>query len=154
MLGVDEGPHASEWGDFTLEEIEFVKRYSALKLKVMLRLARLPEPLSVERGVELHRVTYWTEHLDAPVLASGLLAVPRGVAPHGSVTWLNGTNPTRSEAPSSGGNVAFCSPPRSREPVISSSRPTRGPVGPSHEAGRDLARCARSGDHPAGAGVT
>lgn len=72
----------------------------------MIRLARVPEPLLVERGVELHRITYWTEHLGVAVQASGLMAVPRGKAPNGTVTWLNGTNPTRAEAPSFGGNVA------------------------------------------------
>ena len=87
----------------TVEKVEFVKSYSALRLRVMIKLARLPEHLPIRHGIDLYRVSYWTEHLGSPEIASGLYALPRGRAPMGTVTWMNGTNPTRSEAPSSGG---------------------------------------------------
>lgn len=91
----------------SVERVERLKSYSALRLRVMVRLARLPERLPVPHGVDLYRVSYWTEHQGTPELASGLLALPRGPSPRATVTWLNGTNPTRAEAPSSGGLVGI-----------------------------------------------
>ena len=87
----------------SVERVEALKSYSALRLRVMVRLARLKERVPVPHGIDLYRVSYWTEHRGTPELASGLLALPRGASPRGTVTWLNGTNPTRAEAPSSGG---------------------------------------------------
>ena len=94
-----DGTHARA----TVERVEFLRSYSALRLRVMVRLARLPERLPIRHGIDLYRVSYWTEHLGRPEIASGLYALPRGRAPMATVTWMNGTNPTRSEAPSSGG---------------------------------------------------
>jgi pimeloyl-ACP methyl ester carboxylesterase len=94
---VADGTHARG----TIERVEYLKSYSAIKLRMMVLLARLPEHLPVENGVDLYRVSYWTENLGHPELASGLYANPRGLVPRATVTWLNGTNPTRSEAPSS-----------------------------------------------------
>jgi pimeloyl-ACP methyl ester carboxylesterase len=91
----------------TLERIEPLKRYSAWRLRLMIRLARLPAALPVHHGVELFRLTYWTELLGRPTIASALLAVPRGRTPRGAVMWFNGTNATRSEAPSGGGVVGL-----------------------------------------------
>jgi len=84
----------------TVEGVEHLKSYSALHLRLLLAFARLPEHIPVENGTDLYRVSYWTEHLGRPELASGLFAIPRGRAPRATVMWLNGTNPTRSEAPS------------------------------------------------------
>ncbi len=89
----------------SVERVERLKSYSALRLRAMVRLARLPERLPVRHGIDLYRVSYWTEHRGNPELASGLFALPRGSSPRATVTWLNGTNPTRAEAPSSGGLV-------------------------------------------------
>ena len=91
----------------TVERVEFLRSYSALRLRVMIRLARLPERLPIKHGIDLYRVSYWTEHLGRPEIASGLYALPRGRAPMATVTWMNGTNPTRSEAPSSGGLIGI-----------------------------------------------
>jgi pimeloyl-ACP methyl ester carboxylesterase len=87
--------------------VERIGAHSALKLRVAQRLARVPKRFPVHHGVELHRVVYWTELAGQPQLASGLLAIPRGYRPLTSVMWLNGTNPTRSEAPSGGGVVGL-----------------------------------------------
>src|SRR6478735_11526637 len=83
-----------------VENVEYLRGCSALRLRVMLKLARPPEPVPIEQGVDLYRVSYWTEHLGRPELASGLYALPRSVTTKATVTWMNGTNPTRAEAPS------------------------------------------------------
>jgi pimeloyl-ACP methyl ester carboxylesterase len=87
--------------------VERIGAHSAVKLRVAQRLARVPKRFPVQYGVELHRVVYWTELAGQPQLASGLLGIPRGCQPLTSVMWLNGTNPTRSEAPSGGGLVGL-----------------------------------------------
>jgi len=92
------GPHARG----TVEDVEHLRSYSALHLRLLLAFARLPEHIPVENGADLYRVSYWTQHLGHPELASGLFTLPRGRAPRATVMWLNGTNPTRSEAPSMG----------------------------------------------------
>ena len=79
-----------------------IRRFSKLRLRAMLALARLPEHLDIGQGVDLFQVKYWTQLLDQPVLASGLVALPRGREPRGTVMWMNGTNVTRAEAPSMG----------------------------------------------------
>lgn len=91
----------------TLVSIERLGAHSALKLRIAQRLARIPQRFPVRHGVVLHRVTYWTELGGQPQLATGLLGVPRRHKARTSVMWLNGTNPTRSEAPSSGGLVGL-----------------------------------------------
>lgn len=91
----------------TVEGVEHLKRYSALHLRILLAFAHLPEHIPVENGTDLYRVSYWTEHLGRPELASGLFALPRGRAPRATVMWLNGTNPTRSEAPSMGSTTGL-----------------------------------------------
>jgi hypothetical protein len=105
---ISESPHQAFRGSTangshargTVEDVEHLRRYSALHLRLLLAFARLPAHIAVENGTDLYRVSYWTQHLDRPELASGLLALPRGRAPRATVMWLNGTNPTRSEAPS------------------------------------------------------
>lgn len=91
----------------TLASAERLGAHSALKLRLAQRIARVPRRFPVRHGMELHRVTYWTELSGQPQLASGLLGVPRRHQPGASVLWLNGTNPTRSEAPSSGGLIGL-----------------------------------------------
>lgn len=61
----------------------------------------------MRNGIELLRVTYWTELSGQPQMATGLLGVPKRHRADSSVLWLNGTNPTRSEAPSSGGLIGL-----------------------------------------------
>lgn len=87
--------------------VERLGAHSALKLRVAQRVARIPRRFPVHHGVVLHRVTYWTEFGGQPQLATGLLGIPRRHQARTSVMWLNGTNPTRSEAPSAGGLVGL-----------------------------------------------
>ena len=61
----------------------------------------------MHHGVVLRRVTYWTELGGQPQLATGLLGIQSRHQARTSVMWLNGTNPTRSEAPSAGGLVGL-----------------------------------------------
>lgn len=87
--------------------VERLGAHSALKLRIAQRVARIPRRFPVRHGVVLHRVTYWTELGGQPQLATGLLGIPRRHQVRTSVMWLNGTNPTRSEAPSAGGLVGL-----------------------------------------------
>jgi len=91
----------------TLVSVERLGAHSALKLRIAQRAARIPKRFPVHHGIELHRVTYWTELGGQPQLATGLLGIPRRHRARTSVMWLNGTNPTRSEAPSAGGLVGL-----------------------------------------------
>jgi len=59
--------------------------------------ARLP----IEHGTRLYRVEYWTRGLTGePVVASGLVALPRAPTLRGVVSWQHGTITQRSEVPS------------------------------------------------------
>ncbi len=90
-----------------LVSVERLGAHSAWKLRIAQRAARIPRRFPVHHGIVLHRVTYWTELGGQPQLATGLLGVPRRHRVSTSVMWLNGTNPTRSEAPSAGGLVGL-----------------------------------------------
>jgi pimeloyl-ACP methyl ester carboxylesterase len=87
--------------------VKHVKGYTKFRLKALLALARLPSPLAVSCGVDLYRVEYSTELMGQPVQASGLVAVPRGQEPRGTIMWMNGTNVTRAEAPSMGSRTGL-----------------------------------------------
>ena len=91
----------------TLVSVEKIGAHSALKLRIAQRVARIPKRFPVRHGIVLYRVTYWTELTGQPQLATGLFGVPKNHRASTSVMWLNGTNPTRSEAPSSGGLVGL-----------------------------------------------
>ena len=93
------GPTGARSGRGALIGVEHLKSYSALHLRILRMLARLPAHIPVDNGVDTYRVTYWTEHLGHAEIASGLLALPAGREARGVVTWLGGTNPTRMEAP-------------------------------------------------------
>jgi len=91
----------------TLVSAEKLGAHSALKLRIAQRAARIPKRFPVRHGVVLCRITYWTQLSGQPQLATGLLGVPKRHGARTSVMWLNGTNPTRSEAPSSGGLIGL-----------------------------------------------
>ena len=91
----------------TLVSSEKLGAHSALKLRIAQRAARIPKRFPVRHGVVLYRITYWTQLSGQPQLATGLLGVPKRHRARTSVMWLNGTNPTRSEAPSSGGLIGL-----------------------------------------------
>jgi len=91
----------------TLVSVEKLSSHSALKLRIAQRIARIPKRFPVRHGIVLYRITYWTELSGKPQLATGLLSIPKNHRAQTSVMWLNGTNPTRSEAPSAGGLVGL-----------------------------------------------
>lgn len=90
-----------------LERIEPLKGFSADELRGMLSQAGLPEPLPVENGVDLYRISYWTDLRGHAELVSGLYARPRGVTVRATTIWMMPTNPTRKAAPSMGGQVGL-----------------------------------------------
>ena len=91
----------------TLVSVEKLSSHSALKLRIAQRIARIPKRFPVRHGIVLYRITYWTELSGKPQLATGLLGIPKNHRAQTSVMWMNGTNPTRSEAPSAGGLVGL-----------------------------------------------
>ena len=93
------GQHSQRRG--AVERVEHLRGYSRLSLAAMLWWAKLPERINVSDGIELYRVTYWTEDRGRPIIASGLLSIPRGGGTfRGIVSYQHGTNPTRADAPS------------------------------------------------------
>ncbi len=84
----------------SVESVEYLAGYSKWQLRGLIKLAGLPDPIPVEKGIELYRINYWTEHLGKAVLVSGLYALPRGAAPNGTVMWSHGTSVDRTFAPS------------------------------------------------------
>lgn len=60
----------------------------------------LPGAIRVRNDVDLFRLIYWTQVKGRPTPVSGLVAVPRGVAPKGVVVYLHGTTTTRAVSPS------------------------------------------------------
>jgi pimeloyl-ACP methyl ester carboxylesterase len=94
------GARAASQARGSVESVEYLKGYSKWELRGLIKVAGLPTSLPVDHGVELYRVTYWTEHLKQPVLASGLVSLPRGSAPRATVLWSHGTSVERAYAPS------------------------------------------------------
>jgi pimeloyl-ACP methyl ester carboxylesterase len=85
----------------TLVKFKRVGLYPAFVLRWLLSSAKLPEPVGVHYNTDLFRLQYWTTRFDSvPTIASGLVAVPRGVVPRGVVSYQHGTNPTRATTPS------------------------------------------------------
>jgi pimeloyl-ACP methyl ester carboxylesterase len=85
----------------TIVSVAQVGNYPAFVLRWLIAFARLPERIEIRYGVRLFRIQYWTTGFDnVPTVASGLVAIPRGVPLRGVVSYQHGTNPTRAEAPS------------------------------------------------------
>jgi Secretory lipase len=85
----------------TLVNVKRVGLYPTFVLRWLLSSARLPEPVDIRYGIDLFRVQYWTTRFDnVPTIASGLVAVPRGLPLRGVVSYQHGTNPTRATTPS------------------------------------------------------
>lgn len=87
--------------------VERLTGYNRLVVGGLLWWADLPVVAPVSDGVELFRVRYWSQNAGKPVEASGLMAIPfatlGGQAPLGSVMYLHGTSPDRTNAPSAPG---------------------------------------------------
>jgi len=85
----------------TLYKAERVGGHSALTLRALLWWADLPEQVSVQHGVKLYRLQYWTTGPGGEaVVASGLVALPKKTPTRGVVSYQHGTNPDRHATPS------------------------------------------------------
>jgi pimeloyl-ACP methyl ester carboxylesterase len=83
----------------TVISVEPLDKLAQAKLQKI--VAELPGAISVDQGVELFRITYWTTYKGKPTKASGLFAAPDGGTPaKGVMMYLHGTTNTRSLSPS------------------------------------------------------
>lgn len=81
--------------------IERVGGYSRIFAKAMVWAAGMSDRVSVTHGVDLYRVTYWTQdETENLVTATGLLSRPRGTAANAVLSWHHGTSVTRHLVPS------------------------------------------------------
>ncbi len=80
--------------------LTFKGSYSPLKSRALLTLAGV-KGITVRHAVDCWSVVYpGRDGQGRPVRLSGLLALPRGVAARGLVSWQHGTTTTRSDVPS------------------------------------------------------
>jgi pimeloyl-ACP methyl ester carboxylesterase len=91
----NEIPVPGDPGDHTpgnLYKIERIGNPSALALQILLWWANVEELVPISQGINLYRVQYWTQRFDgAPIVASGLVAVPGGGKPRGVVSYQHAT---------------------------------------------------------------
>src|SRR5215208_4386081 len=76
-----------------------LKTISTLKARLLLTLSGV-DGISVENAVDCYRMQYTVGSGSDAVRLSGLLALPRGVAPRLLVSFQHGTSTTRSAVPS------------------------------------------------------
>lgn len=85
----------------TLHSTKHLSHYGQFTLRALLWWAHLPTPVTIQNGMDLYRLEYWTTKPDgAPALASGLLAAPRAKSWRGVVSYQHGTNVNRHKTPS------------------------------------------------------
>lgn len=81
-------------------ELTPLKSYGAIESRVLLRLAGV-SGIGVDHGVDCYRMIYRTrDAAGREILASGLLALPRGVPPKRLVSFQHGTTTSRDRVPS------------------------------------------------------
>ena len=96
---VEADPARAEAG--TPRSVERIRHYPALVSRVLLRMADLPVPVSVEHGVTLYRVEYWTAGAGGErTHASGVVALPRTGRARGVVSYQHPTRTSRENVPS------------------------------------------------------
>lgn len=82
--------------------VEHLGSPSALSLHIMLWWADIEELVPINQAIDLYKVYYWTSRYDgAPIVASGLLAMPAGGVIRGVVSYQHGTTCHRDYVPSS-----------------------------------------------------
>jgi dienelactone hydrolase len=87
-----------------LVALERTGKYPAFVAQYILDSVELPDPIDVTYGITLYRVQYrTTNHDGAPVVASGLVALPSGRGLNSVVMYLHGTSAYRRIAPSQSG---------------------------------------------------
>jgi hypothetical protein len=106
-LGAADGAHAAAdpgapGARGAVAQVEPIASYGALRLKVLLLAVGLHAQVS--NGIHLYRLSYWSVSDGAPVLVSGLMTVPDGVAPRGVVIWMHGTHDARADSLSNPGS--------------------------------------------------
>jgi hypothetical protein len=78
-----------------------LKTFSVLESAALLDLAGV-RGVSPRHAVDCYRINYGShDSAGRPIRLSGLLALPRGVAARGLVSWQHGTTTTRADVPSS-----------------------------------------------------
>jgi hypothetical protein len=82
----------------SVARVEHLAGYPAFMLRALLWYAKLPEPVPVATGADLYRISYWSTTGGAPVLVSGLMGVPQGGQPRGTMLWMHPTNADRSQS--------------------------------------------------------
>jgi pimeloyl-ACP methyl ester carboxylesterase len=80
----------------SVAEVTPVGAYSALHMRALLWLAKLP--VTASTGARLYRVSYWSVTDGKPVLVSGLMGVPDRDPPRGTVVWMHGTHDSRTDS--------------------------------------------------------
>ncbi len=106
-LGAADGAHAAAdpgapGARGAVAQVEPIASYGALRLKVLLLAVGLHAQVS--NGIHLYRLSYWSVSDGAPLLVSGLMTVPDGVAPRGVVIWMHGTHDARANSLSNPGS--------------------------------------------------
>jgi len=90
------GPHTPG----SVARVERVGWYPAIVIRALFWYASVPEAISVSDGVELYRVTYWSQVEGKNALLSGLLALPTSGNVRGTVLYMHGTKTNRADSPS------------------------------------------------------
>src|SRR5579862_7102898 len=80
--------------------VERVGWYPAIAIRALFWYASLPEPVSVSDGVELYKVSYWSQTEGKNALLSGLMALPSEGQVRGTVLYMPGTSTNREHSPS------------------------------------------------------
>lgn len=79
-------------------------KYPRIAVRRIVDAVGLPSALEVSNGITLYRVAYRTPNFDGSmVVASGLVALPNGVAADSAVSYQHGTSAQRDAAPSQPG---------------------------------------------------
>ena len=82
----------------SVARVERLGGYPDEVLRVLLWAAKMPAPVPVVAGVDLYRVSYWSQTNGRPALVSGLMSVPRAPVLRGVVLWMHGTNIDRARS--------------------------------------------------------
>ncbi len=92
------GYHGDPQVPGSVVRVEAVGSYPAPVLRMLLWYAKPPTAITVPEAVSLYRVTYWSRTNGAPILVSGLMAVPNARIVRGTVLWMHATNIGRNQS--------------------------------------------------------
>jgi len=84
----------------SVASVERVGWYPAFAIRALFWYASVPEPIPVSDGIELYRISYWSQIEGRSALLSGLLALPAEGDVRGAVLYMHGTKTNRADSPS------------------------------------------------------